>query len=344
MAALALLVFGLSVSRRQWIQSGILVAGGGGPLLMTPDKANAAKGAAELDLEYYMRDLLGGNSKEGNVLPSLRPEVVPPRSLGDPLLSLLLNDECSSACLSTLALVQAVQQTTKRGDEKAIEGDIQERVNRYRSKVSKSFAARAQWRVEHVSDQYYFDLTSYALWRSAADLLPNYIDRDRFVRNLGRLIYEKSRVNGILRRPLPKKGSLVGTIASMTEILEAFKSSNFCKGYRIGEVNKEATIAVFDDLDDDALVGSASVDCLVSVFEPATLGASLQITGEQSRFAPDLVGATLAACWETAGIQSTWETFFVDPEYRPNPKDYFPNEQLLQYTLTLEQQSSVASK
>jgi hypothetical protein len=89
-------------------------------------------------------------------------------------------------------------------------------------------------------------------------------------------------------------------------------------------------------IDDNALAIGASVACLVSVFEPATLGASLQITGEQSRFAPDFVAAILAALWETAGIQSSWKTFFVDPEYRPNPKDYFPNEQLLQFTLTLK--------
>lgn len=312
---------------------------GTGSALLAPDAAHAARGAAELDFEYYIRDLVGGNSKEGNVLPSIAPKQSPPRTLGDPLVSLLLNDDCSSACLSTLALIQAVQQTNAKQDEKTIEKDIQERVVEYRNKASRSFSTKAQWQVEHVSDQYYFDLTSYALWRTAADLLPNYLDRDRFVRNLGRLVYEKSRASGILRQPVPtKQGSLVGTIASTTEILNAFTSSNFCKGYRLGEEikgEKEPRI-VFDELDDDTLSSGASVDCLVSVFEPATLGASLQITGEQSRFAPDLVAATLAACWETAGIASSWETFFVDPEYRPNPKDYYPNEQLLQYTLTLK--------
>ena len=92
---------------------------------------------------------------------------------------------------------------------------------------------------------------------------------------------------------------------------------------------------VFDSLDDDALQQGASINVLVSIYEPATLGASLQITGEQSRFAPDLVAPTLAAVWESMGIKSSWEVFFVDPEYRPNPKDYFPNEKLLQFTLTL---------
>ena len=121
----------------------------------------------------------------------------------------------------------------------------------------------------------------------------------------------------------------------MNEVLRVFVESGFCSGYRIGEAvkNEEDALPVFDALDDDALASGATVDCLVSVFEPATLGASLQITGEQSRFGPDFVGPTLAALWETNGISARWETFFVDPEYRPNPKDYFPNEQLLQYTL-----------
>ena len=79
------------------------------------------------------------------------------------------------------------------------------------------------------------------------------------------------------------------------------------------------------------------MNALISLFEPATLGASLQITGEQSRFGPDIVGGLLAAVWQQgSGIQGiSWEVFFVDPEYRPNPKDYFPNEQLLQFTLSL---------
>jgi hypothetical protein len=340
MAAIALLLLllpstdGLSLSRRKWLRNGILAGSGG--ILLSPDAANAARGAFELDMEYYMRDLVGGNSKEGNVLPSSPPSRSAPRSLSDPLLSLLLNDDCSSACLSTLALVQAVQRATKR-DEKSIESDIQQRTREYRAKASRSFSTGAPWQVEHVSDQYYFDLTAYALWRTAADLLPNYPDRDRFVRNVGRLLYEKARAEGILRQPQPRKGSLVGTVASMTELLDAFTSAKFCKGYRIGEQSKdkkEEKRIVFDELDDDALASGLSVDCLVSVFEPVTLGANLQITGEGSRFAPDFVAATLAAVWETAGIQSSWETFFVDPEYRPNPKDYFPNEQLLQFTLS----------
>jgi len=323
----------LSLSRRKLVKSGLELTGAS--ILVFPEAAKAARGAAELDLEYYARDLFGGNRKEGNVLPSTPPTISPPRLLEGSLIPLLLNDECSSACLSTLALVQQVKAATPGKNEQAIEKDVQDQVQEYKRRAKASFYAKAPWKDEHVTDQYYFDFTAYALWRTAADLLPNYIDRDRFVRQLGRLIYEKSQSAQLLQKR-PSKGSVVATIACVTEILELFKSAKFCKGYRIGEEGKSKaeTIDIFDELDDDALASGASVDCLVSIFEPAILGASLQITGEQSRFAPDFVGATLAAMWEDAGIQSSWETFFVDPEYRPNPKDYFPNEKLLQFTLT----------
>jgi hypothetical protein len=77
------------------------------------------------------------------------------------------------------------------------------------------------------------------------------------------------------------------------------------------------------------------VDCLISIFRPATLGASLQITGEGSRFSPEFVGTTLTALLDAEfGIRARYETYFVDQEYRANPKDFFPNEQLLQFTLT----------
>jgi hypothetical protein len=317
----------LSVSRRQLIRDGVVLSSGG-VLVVRPTASEAARGAAELDLEYYLRDLVGGNSKGGNVLPSKSPPLPPPRKLTDPLRNLLLNDACTVDCLSTLALVEVVLRSSPPGppeDPRQLEKDIEKSVKAYREKAKRSFYSRAPWNEESVSDQYYFDLTSYALWRTAADLLPNYKDRDTFVRRLGRFVYKNALGYNLLRTRPIKKASLVGTIDSTVEILDLFTTSGFCKGYRLGEdfKKKDDQRPVFDELDDNALTGGARVDCLVSVFEPATLGASLQITGEQSRFVPDFVGATLAAMWETAEIQSSWETFFVDPEYRPNPKGTF---------------------
>jgi hypothetical protein len=305
--------------RRRFVEGAVLI---GSSFSLPNQVAHAAKGAAEYDLEYYMRDLLGGNAREGNVMPSTAPPVAPPRTLNGPLLPLLLNDDCSSTCVPTQALLLQL----KNNDESL----LTKRVKDYREKVSRNFAARAPWKEEHVTDQYYFDLTSYALWRTAADLLPDYVLRDIFARNVGRGIYREACKAGLLSRTVSKGSKLTATIPATWEILNLFQSSQYCKGFQLGE-NEEKTF--FDSLDDDDLALGATVNCLVSVFEPSSLGASLQITGEQSRFIPEFVGATLGAMWEAAGVTASYETYFVDPEYRPNPKDFFPNEQLLQFSL-----------
>lgn len=393
-----------SISRRNaLIAASSVTMGAFAPPL---ENAQAARGAAELDFEYYMRDLLGGNKKEGNVLPSAAPDVPPPRILQQPLLNALLNDDFSPSCIPVQTLVQTVEQRTgrKRAD---IVAEIQEKADSLRDKASRSFYTRAPWQTPTVSDQYYMDLSAYALWRTAADLLPNFVDRDVFVRNMGRALYQtmlsSSQEGWIDATSVTKSGSIVATMDRVQQVLQVFQKCNYCKDFKLGpdeplvnsnnnnskkkngKANQEVSsptpsvTMVVDELDDEALANGGTVDVLVRILEPATLGAALQITGEQSRFAPDYIGPTLAALWEeSAGLTATWESYFVDPVYRvrnlillqswtsqttvhgngntlpshkislpltyypftyftqPNPKDYFPTEKLLQFTLKLK--------
>lgn len=124
--------------------------------------------------------------------------------------------------------------------------------------------------------------------------------------------------------------------------MKYFESFGFIDSYLLGERNKESIKSksknsssnpIFDEFDDDDFSSGLSINALLNVMRPATLGASLQITGEGSRFQPDFIGCTLAALWEECGYKVTYESYFVDNEYRPNPKDFFPDEQLYQFTL-----------
>jgi hypothetical protein len=321
----AVLLNSLEISRRYVLRNGGATLATGIVFLPT-SASHAARGAAELDFEFYMRDLIGGNRKEGNIQPSNLPPVPPPRQITDPLRDLILNDACSADCLSILALIETVLVSNENSydveDPRYIERDIQQRITSYRERARRGFYAREPWQAEKLTDQYFFDFTSYALWRTAADLLPNYQDRDNFVRKLGRFIYKNCKKYELLGKEPVGKDGIRGTADCVEEVLELFQRNGFCSGYRLGEVVKEKDekFPLFDELDDDALQVGGTVDCLISVFNPATLGAALQITGEQSRFAPDFIGPTLAAMWETAGLRPTWETYFVDQEYRPNPK------------------------
>lgn len=343
-------------SRRQWLGTATTTTAAAvtttvtaagisavGSLFILPAKpALAARGAAELDFEYYMRDLVGGNKREGTILPSKAPPVPPPRTLNGPLISLLLDKGCSPNCVPVQALIEQIRQRPQqdRGsdDPVALANDIQRRVETIREKTKRSFALKAPWRTEDVTDQYYFDFTAYALWKTAAELLGDNLDRDKFVRSMGRKLVGKLQELGMIKKSTAGT-TLVDSTPAVLELLNLFKFSGFCRDFRIrtfddpGGPSPQSGV-VFDALDDDSVVMGGTADCLVSVYEPATLGASLQINGEQSRFGPDFVGASLAAIWENIGVKSSWETYFVDPEYRPNPKDYFPDEQLLQFTLS----------
>lgn len=330
-------VFHLRNSRRTFISSFVASTVMGLPA----SPAYAAKGAAEYDLEYYMRDLFMGNKPEGNLPASNAPPPRPPRTLQGGLLPLLLDDGLQSCIpIQELAQISNIPIFTLSEQTKAV-----------RDKVQPAFKTSHPWKDELVRDEYYFDLTCYAFWRTATAAIPqDYAKRDQFVRNIGRNLLNEIMNQGlvskksidILQSSGQKALSLTETVPCIIEILNLFQSTSYCTGYRLGDKNDEERTdsGVFDALDDEEIsspTGGGSVNCLVSIFDPAALGGALQITGEGSRFAPDFVGPTLAAVWERVGgngaVTVSFESYFVDPVYRPNPKDFFPNERFYQFAI-----------
>lgn len=303
--------------------------------IIFPSDAYAVKGAAEYDFEYYMRDLFMGNKPEGNLPISSAPPAPPPRNLKQPLLQLLLDDELQS-CIPIRALAQITNIPVDK---------LSEQVELYRVKVAPAFKATHPWQKESMSDEYYFDVTCYALWKVASVLIQDYSARDKFARSIGSRLLDE-----MIQRELLSKQSialfnkkdirLTDLIPCIIEILDLFQATGYCSSYRLGDKNDEerSGVKVFDELDDEEIMspnGGGTVNCLVSIFDPATLQGSLQITGEGSRFSPDFVGATLAAVFEKIGpnVMVTYENYFVDSVYRPNPKDFFPDERFYQFTI-----------
>ena len=301
--------------------------------LCEPAVANAAakaKGAAEYDLEFYMRNLIqGNNDKEGNIQASAPPPSLPSRSLtsnsSSKFIQSIINDELNGDCIAIRTLSQITNVPVN---------DISQMTVSFRSKVAKSFATRAQWQQESIVDEYYFDLTAYSLYRTAAVLISDYKLRSQWVNLIGEEIYRHLALTTSDSKAKPSR--LTETIPIMQQILQTFQSNNFIASYRLGDKNEEYRSGsnIFDTYDDEDIDAGLSINCLISLLRPATLTSSLQIVGEGSRFIPEFVGTTLAAMWrKELGMKVEYETYFVDEEYRPNPKDYFPSEQLLQYTL-----------
>jgi hypothetical protein len=321
-----------SRDRRQVVQT---LMGVGTAVIVGPgDAAHAARGAAELDLEYYLRDLFGSNNERlGNVAPSRPPALPAPRTLRDPFLSLLLNDACSKECLPTRVLIDILSKKKSNTwlNDDALEATIVQSVEQYRQRARRSFSNRAAWQDDHVSDQYYFDLTAYALWKTALDLLPDPRDRDVYLRTVGQSLYQQLISLKLLTPPNPKPkeaNTLVATNAKVLELLNVFTQYGFIESYTIDNPQgDDSTNAawLWDAYDDEDLRSGAAVNAVIRLRHAASLGAALQLTGEQSRFQPDFVSPTLCALWQAHlgganRICTSWESYFLDATYRPNPK------------------------
>ena len=132
-----------------------------------PEPSNAAQGAAEYDLEFYIRNLIkGNNDKEGNIQASVPPPLPTSRTLTNnsdsSFIKSILNDELNGDCIALRTLSKV---TNVPVDE------ISEMVKAFRTKFSKSFGTRAKWQQDLIIDEYYFDLTCYSLYRTAAALI-----------------------------------------------------------------------------------------------------------------------------------------------------------------------------
>lgn len=345
-----------NISRRHWFQSfAILNAPAILSVTSTPEAAGAVgQNQAVYDLQFYLRDLLQGNNVQGN-LPASKPPTppAPPRTLTGPLIPFLLNNECTVTCIPAQELSKFLP--TGSSSETASSNLVSDTMNMFRTNAIKAgYGSSRPWLSEDVSDEYYFDLTCYALWRTAASLLPSSTARDRFARNIGRALYNEMKrihivdndeeLNGNTRSDVTLISTKSSTqlsaaiLPKLYSILNAFQSAQYIQSYRVTRDESYSLTdnePLFDDIDDEDYYDKEnSLNFLVGLYNPASIQAALQITGEGSRFIPDFVGCTIAAMLEDS-VQATtvtYESYFVDPQYRPNPKDYFPNEQLLQFT------------
>ena len=256
-----------------------------------PVASNAAQGAAEYDLEFYIRNLMkGNNDKEGNIQASVPPPLPASRTLTNnsdsSLVQSILNDELNGDCIALRTLSKV---TNVPVDE------ISEMVKAYRTKFSKSFGTRAKWQQDLIIDEYYFDLTCYSLYRTAAALMPSdYKMRDRWVKLLGEEIY-----NVIAGRVTVKKPSkLTETIPIMVQILDCFQSNSFVSSFRLGDKNDDfrTGLNIFDSYDDEDVDAGLTLNCLISLIRPATLTSSLQLLEEEVALCLNLLGRRLQQC------------------------------------------------
>jgi hypothetical protein len=247
--------------------------------LFSPSTANAAriKGAAELDAEAYLVDLLKGNPLTGGAEQS--PLQIRPARVLDKDFATFLD-------------------TTTLGQISKISGQSLEKVNKevttFRQTVEPGFQRRAPFPSDDLTNERCFDCYSYADFRVAAKLIPNLRARAAFVQELGEAVLDEivRGAPGIKSNDAQKDG-LDRTIAGMKQILAYMQSKGFIKDAKINS----------EDYDRASWDEGYNLEVLVTVVEPATLGGNIQFTGEGFLFHPDYVAETLLAYLGRCGVK-----------------------------------------
>jgi hypothetical protein len=247
--------------------------------LFSPSTANAAriKGAAELDAEAYLVDLLKGNPLTGGAEQS--PLQIRPARVLD-------KDFATFLDTTTLGLISKI---SGHSHEKVIK-----EVTTFRQTVEPGFQRRAPFPSNDLTNERCFDCYSYADFRVAAKLIPNLRQRAAFVQELGEAVLNEivRGAPGIKSNDAQKDG-LDGTIEGMKQILAYMQSKGFIKDAKINS----------EDYDRASWDEGYNLELLVTVVEPATLGGNIQFTGEGFLFHPDYVAETLLAYLERCGVK-----------------------------------------
>lgn len=248
--------------------------------LLSPTAANARiKGAAEIDAEAYLQDLLKGNPLTGGIEQS--PLQIRPARVLD-------NDFTTFLDTTTLELIskisgQPLEKVTKE-------------VLAFRQTVEPGFQRRAPFPSDDLTNERCFDWASYADFRVAAKLIPNLRARAAFVQQLGEAVLKevvKGAGAGKIKGNDAQKDGLDGTIEGMKQIMAYMENKGFLKDYRINS----------EDYDRASWDEGYNLELLVTVVEPATLGGNIQFTGEGFLFHPDYVAETLLAYLTRCGVK-----------------------------------------
>jgi len=247
--------------------------------LFSPFTANAAriKGAAELDAEAYLVDLLKGNPLTGGAEQS--PLQIRPARVLD-------KDFATFLDTTTLGLISKI---SGQPSEK-----VKKEVTTFRQTVEPGFQRRAPFPSDDLTNERCFDCYSYADFRVAAKLIPNLRARAAFVQELGEAVLNEvvKCAPGIKSNDAQKDG-LDGTIEGVKQILAYMQSKGFLKDSKIN--SEDYVRASWDE--------GYNLELLVTVVEPATLGGNIQFTGEGFLFHPDYVAETLLAYLGRCGVK-----------------------------------------
>jgi hypothetical protein len=267
-------------------------------LLATPQISYAAKGAFEMDAEYYLKNIFGTSNNKKPAIFNSNPIYVSPRKLNATFSSLILQEIRRSII-----------------DEGSVSLEyLENMVNKDLPFAIKYFKLFVPIRDEDISDQYYFDMILYLYYLEAGKILPTSIERVKLRTLVGanllnlflREYREENGFNEVINsiknvKSLPNNKNIsdrlnygVSAIKSfdigIKSILDKYKLNGMLDGY----------IFENEDLTDVELIQAnfqdgLSVNFQITLQSPATILGFIQQYKMDTFFHPEIFATVISA-------------------------------------------------
>lgn len=287
------------------------------PSLQPPQPALAAKGAAEMDLEFYVRGVLGQPPSP----PASPVTINQARNLNSAFVSSSL-DAVESALASSLATTPAVLRSAADARRKArgLEYDRVLSSGAFGDGRGYDAAAALSTGASDASSQYGYDLTLFCLFTQLADArLPRAASAECSRRLGDRLLAALPPPPSSGKATPPAIGELV---AGLRALLGQLQTAGYVASWTI------------DDSDVDAALwnGRSALSLTrltIALNDSASLRAALLLNG-RSGASPELAKPLLLAYLRSQAVEvSEVSEYFLDSVYRASPLDYQANQQIL---------------
>lgn len=268
-----------------------------------PGVASAAKGAFEMDAEYYISNLLNKNKGEAaKTGDGRRPIYKSPRRL-----------DAATAEGIYENLVDLV--VAGGGAQAASKADVMKRVSDLRDMKLDYFKSFAPVVKPDLSDQYWFDITLYCLYQVAQGIIPTSQRRVKFRTAVGDAVYRTisaSTDTGTGTDTVPIKDAIDDVVTT----LQRLKQTNLIASYTF-----DADDASDEQFARETFAVKAPVSFQITVDQPATLLGFLEGQIEDTFFHPEIIGSALTASLRRNGYWSKYEDYLLDNYYRESNFD-----------------------
>jgi hypothetical protein len=266
-------------------------------LLLTPKVSNAAAGAFEMDMDYYLRNIINGNDVKKENEKKVRKSIFPsPRQMDIKTTTKIIDIIKTIACKMSSLSIETLNEY--------IDIELPKKLVKFKEYIPITN--------ENFSDQYYFDIYLYLIYKAIENVVSKSEDRVKLRQKVGDEILQLFIKDKLINMTMTNNQRNVENLAyNVKLILQSYVKIGLISSFIFDD----------DDLADQAYADSSFQEGLPVSFqftlkEPATLLGFIEQNKNDTFYHPEIIASTIASYCRQQGFNTRFEDYLVDNYYR----------------------------